>query len=1138
MKKIIFVFLLSILGFSKSAISQQINLGPCIGGGTACVQVTGVLSTTQGGTGSATAFGYEPSFQHSLNLTVSAGKANCGNGVITSYAGGTLTMSANTTNYVYLDTTNSCNPSVKTTSFISSDIPIASIVTNGSTILSVNDVRTAFQVPNAGGGATLPTSALVFGLTSNTSRAATTSDLATLLSTASNCNSSNTTYNPFTNTCITNAGGGATLPTSSLVFGLTSTTSRAATTSDLATLLATSTNCNNSNATYNPFTNTCITNTGSAPAPPSFAVQLANSGATSFAADPNILIDTVAHTLTSPNITASTGTLSSVTGTVNSTDVNCFLISNYGTTNVCNRESYAFSTNISRYAHPLNLTTWGPAGGSQLEAKYSHSFGLWNIFDDAGGGQDQEIESYKDGVGDHDIFNISVLDRGGAAYANDQGHQLFAGVIGDAFGEPNMTVATGGFGSTSPMFTGTPSNNAGTGCGVIANGICHPAANTWVYDATQGAVASGFLTGPSQNFVGPAGGCANFGWLRQFPVSNTLPVTSAFGCGIDVYIFPNTTPNAPVSTTFTLNGGSGTFAPGDMICAGGDAGGFENAIISAVSGASPTQTITVPLFQHNNNIAIAKGSCQILVFNGPLNAPSVGGYHTSYIAFPSVNSSALVYSVEQFDNAGATILPLLNSYETTNGTGDPNSGYSTYLAARVTQNVDVKVDGYYIYAYDHSNFTPNQLNWNPGDIIVNPHFDSQSVWVEQLLEPCLVENEACNGHVLTQQGIGATGSLANGFVYENTNPASIYKFGGGNLNPPETAFQVGANSTAFVTNYVSGAYTPIRYMGSKNITPGQTTLDVVDNPWGTISQDDTNFNIVNSGLTVQGGIVSSGDSFGGGNMLLSFGYSLFAGAGFSGQSNGQTYLGLYNNQANSDKSLAVYSGPRNITAGFGTVTTLQPLRSSEFIADSGSNNIVMNLSSEDTLNTAILLGNSTSKQWANLVIGSDGGTYGVGSYDFFDVTDNVLPFAITPTGIAALSAVITGNVNASTGTFSSSLTVAGNNVCQSTGTNCPFASNTITPLYTTTGTLMANSHTVSGVATLPGSASGNIVVITLSGPAVYSSTSTYACVLSLNDVSATNLTSTVSFSAIAGNQFSITGQNLFTSSVTFLCTGY
>ncbi len=85
-----------------------------------------------------------------LNLSVGPGTANCA-GTIETYSGGTLTMTASATNYVYLDTSASCAPAVKTTTFTSTDIPIATVLTNGTGVTSISDDRTPFVTPGSSG---------------------------------------------------------------------------------------------------------------------------------------------------------------------------------------------------------------------------------------------------------------------------------------------------------------------------------------------------------------------------------------------------------------------------------------------------------------------------------------------------------------------------------------------------------------------------------------------------------------------------------------------------------------------------------------------------------------------------------------------------------------------------------------------------------------------------------------------------------------------------------------------------------------------------------------------------------------------------------------------------------------------------
>jgi hypothetical protein len=92
--------------------------------------------------------GYWPTAGSGLTLNLSAGTASCGSPPApVTYAGGTLTMTAAATNYVYLDPLLSCAPTLNTSGFGVGQIPIAVVVANGSGITTVNDVRSWFSPP-------------------------------------------------------------------------------------------------------------------------------------------------------------------------------------------------------------------------------------------------------------------------------------------------------------------------------------------------------------------------------------------------------------------------------------------------------------------------------------------------------------------------------------------------------------------------------------------------------------------------------------------------------------------------------------------------------------------------------------------------------------------------------------------------------------------------------------------------------------------------------------------------------------------------------------------------------------------------------------------------------------------------------
>lgn len=85
--------------------------------------------------------GYAPTINSGLVLNVSAGTSICF-GVVQQYSGGTLTLSPSTTNYIYLNTSSSCVPATKTSTFTIADVPIATVTTSGSAITAISDDRT------------------------------------------------------------------------------------------------------------------------------------------------------------------------------------------------------------------------------------------------------------------------------------------------------------------------------------------------------------------------------------------------------------------------------------------------------------------------------------------------------------------------------------------------------------------------------------------------------------------------------------------------------------------------------------------------------------------------------------------------------------------------------------------------------------------------------------------------------------------------------------------------------------------------------------------------------------------------------------------------------------------------------------
>lgn len=92
--------------------------------------------------------GFWPTKGTGLTLNLSAGTSFSGNTRV-SYAGGTLSLTDNATNYVFLDTTASNAPAKNTTGYPTTGIPIATCTAASGQITAIQDDRTFFWYQNA-----------------------------------------------------------------------------------------------------------------------------------------------------------------------------------------------------------------------------------------------------------------------------------------------------------------------------------------------------------------------------------------------------------------------------------------------------------------------------------------------------------------------------------------------------------------------------------------------------------------------------------------------------------------------------------------------------------------------------------------------------------------------------------------------------------------------------------------------------------------------------------------------------------------------------------------------------------------------------------------------------------------------------
>jgi hypothetical protein len=87
--------------------------------------------------------GYVVSAGTGLNVNISAGRIMVGGSLVT-YAGGTVTLADNSTNYVFLSPSANYQPTSNTTGFTTGSVPLAQVVTVGGSVSTVTDVRPEF----------------------------------------------------------------------------------------------------------------------------------------------------------------------------------------------------------------------------------------------------------------------------------------------------------------------------------------------------------------------------------------------------------------------------------------------------------------------------------------------------------------------------------------------------------------------------------------------------------------------------------------------------------------------------------------------------------------------------------------------------------------------------------------------------------------------------------------------------------------------------------------------------------------------------------------------------------------------------------------------------------------------------------
>lgn len=483
-------------------------------------------------------------------------------------------------------------------------------------------------------------------------------------------------------------------------------------------------------------------------------------------------------------------------------------------------------------ATPRNLSYFefapsgfGPSMFGNAEGRSTNVLGSYGIVAHGGIFNDYASAVAKTGLGDVLFRNWNNNCNGGTAFQSDQGCQLTYQYGGEGAngGHFTSTVISGGVGATNPSL------NAGGGCGFPLNQNCQTDVGWWLMNTSRG-VTTGRFTGSSVAFAGSG----SVTWLKQLPTTGSLPTASAWGYAINTNITTNTTPDAPIAQTFTLQGGAGTFANGDMACVVGGPGmgtsfGFwEQHHITSVSGSSPTQTITMPLSRWQGSIAIFKGNCYAISFDANY---ALSGNRTSYVGV-SIDGSNLIYTVAGFSQDFSTFtLPQAGAEpETTDNT--TSAGFHLFCGARITKqtSLDVSVG---------VQLEDNACDWEAGDSVESPNFDLAKVngMVNTVVQYTPSTSSAFLAGIINHmQGMGASGP-ATGIDNSNdySTNCSAYAVGtcGGNLTPPVGYLSSGHWSTDFLFNYTPAT----TLIAVQSAHPGQTSYYIYTGPWGQLQNE-------------------------------------------------------------------------------------------------------------------------------------------------------------------------------------------------------------------------------------------------------------------------------------------------------------
>jgi hypothetical protein len=517
-----------------------------------------------------------------------------------------------------------------------------------------------------------------------------------------------------------------------------------------------------------------------------------------------------------------------------------------------NFNNYTYATTAPQILRTQEYSAQGPGWA---QGGYKTGYGLSindniatsEIFTGIGGSINQNA------AGDGGFIRIYDFGHQGVAFPSDEGHVEEAIYGGEGAYWFHGTV--GGGTATQPTFSST-SLSACLSSSV--SDTCIPPPPSWMIDTTT-ATGSGVLTGTSAAFNQSS---ISLPWIQQLPFTGTVPVVSVWGYKLGVNLVQTTTPDAPVSQTFTLQGGVGSLTSGSTVCVIGS-NYSEESVLSAVSGSAGTQTLTLPLYNANTNIAVFQGSCQGISLNGPSTHL---GHRTNYLS-PGSIGGYLIYSVPLRGTNGAISIPQPGSEAaTTDGSSD--AGFQTFCAAQILKELATNA---YLPV-----LSPGCAGMGTvGHTLEAPGFPENDI-SGLLIGAQMQTPSGGSGNILQPLEIRASGAgfAGNSFSLEveNDNPCSYYTACSGtipNMLPPLFAFGVNeqglGDSFGYYQNLMVSNFTPLTcVICFTNTFPGQTSLEIFNvggtqlelNGIGTTPSWDlyaSNFSVPQGNITIGGG---------------------------------------------------------------------------------------------------------------------------------------------------------------------------------------------------------------------------------------------------------------------------------------------